>query len=331
MSFSIPVISALANTASYIWASTPPSLTGCLIFGAHKLIQARKIYCQSAEMRQPAEYPYIAHIGGTADVGKEPKDSLSFYCLETLFLKPMGFPKTHICSLSPNSALEVYPKESIRSLSTEQYFTAAQQQVSTFLKNVIKANNKKIDLIITGLSQGGGIAVQLATALLENPEIAAKIDRLLLIPVHATIKGSTANAWPKWMREYLIRFFYLHNACNEFHRDSPFLIKNRIAIETLNQLQKTEEGKILIEYVHDGIDSLVDHRQSKAKNHSWQWDQLFFIGASMLAVSLIFDTPLLLPLLFIAILVGFFNHALGMNNPKIGEHISAFIHGAKED
>ncbi len=313
----------------YVLAGTPTVLAGCAAFGLHEAVEAYKIHRQSLEhfagMSQPTQYPYLIHIGGTGDVGRKPDDSFSFTCLEKLTLKPMGFPKEHVCSLSQNSKAENRPNKSFYSLSTEEYLTVVKQRAKEFLKEVTSNTEENIDLIITGLSQGGAIAAQLADSLLKDPDIGHKINRLLLIPIHATLKGSTANFWPKWMRDYLIRFFYPFPVIKEFHRDSDFLKNNRTAIHVLRDMNP----RVAIHPVHDGVDPYVLAAHGYAKNNSARWDQILAIALPMLAVSLMFDLPLAGPLLLMAILAGLWNHILGVNTPKIGAHINDFMRDKK--
>lgn len=322
------VLPALSAASNYAIAGIPTVIIGGIALAVDKTLQARMSAAQSAEMRRPSKYPLLIHIAGTADLDiADPDQSFSFRGMKRCLLDPMGFPSENICPISQRSTHAALDEVPFHQLSTEEYFNIANNKALQFLQEKIKgkAGDETIDLIITGLSQGGALAIQLTAALLQDPDIARKIDRLLLIPVHATIKGSTANAWPQWMRDYIICLFYPVPVCNEFHLGSNFLIKNRAALNKLKEMQK--EKNLSIEFVHDGLDTLVHHKQGKVSDddHSWQVHQLLSIALPMIAVSIIFDIPLAGPLLLIALITGFWNHALGMNNPKIGRRISNFI------
>lgn len=314
----------LTTISHYALLGIPTLLAGGLAFGAHEFAEAYSTYRRaknnSSEMRQPLENTYLIHIGGTGDVGLHPDDSFSFACLKHLILEPMKFPKENICALSQTSESINHPKKPFHLLSTEEYFNVAKDKSLIFIEQIQK---NKIQLIITGLSQGGAIAARLAQVLLKDT---SKIDHLLLMPIHATLTGTTANFWPKWMRDYLIRFFYPFRVLEEFHHGSAFLENNKQAMEELNKIPT-----VIIEPIHDGLDPFVSPTHGHAtETASMRWDQILSITLPMIATSLIFNLPFAIPLFIMMILMGLWNHILGVNNPKIVEHIYDFINDKKK-
>jgi hypothetical protein len=320
---------SISLVTQYLAGSVLPSVVGLAAFGVFELVQAihaRHKFSQ-ADMRHVSQNTYFIHVGGTLDGGKGPDDSFSLACLRFLFLDPMQVDNRFVCAISQNTTPEGFGVTSMKHLSTQDYLNKAQARAFAFLKQIFQEHPEMshVNLVMTGLSQGGAIAAQLADAILKNPDVSSRIDRLLLLPIHATLKGSTANFWPKWMRTYVIRHFYPVRVCEEFHRDSDFLNKNWAAMKALSKMQAGGRHEIKLQTVHSGPDAFVHHSQAMAADHHWRWEQLGFIFMAMLAVAVLFDAPLLGPLALVMILISSLNHIMSATNPEIGRHIHNFV------